>query len=153
MQELRTSRLDAERVLVICNSMGKAEDLYDWMLRDLGSDGFVGLSSLPRYYRSCLVQLLHSQTAKDERDFILNTFMEGGGIPRLLVCTSLGELGIDYQALWRMIQMGLPSTISQMIQAWGRPGRDGLPSVVTILANGHTVQPGCQGLRQEQDHM
>ena len=140
LQELVDSliehRLDSTRILFIGNSMGKAENFYGWWKEQLGDRAYVGGPSVgPQHYTRCMVQLLHSETPNDEREFILNTFMDGKGVTRHLFATSLAELGIDYKNLLQLVQLGPPSTMSQMIQAWGRLGRDGRLTLVTILAN------------------
>lgn len=67
-----------------------------------------------------------------------------------MICTSAFSTGNDYASVRLVIHMKMPREMTELIQAQGRGGRDGLPARCYILASATTTKIAIG--RDEEDH-
>lgn len=66
----------------------------------------------------------HSEMSDEERSASLNDFMRSK-VPICMLATSAFGLGVDAPSIRVVICFGLPYSMEDLVQQWGRAGRDG----------------------------
>lgn len=72
--------------------------------------------------------------SKQEREKNLQLFLSGK-VP-VLVATKAFEVGVDIPDIRFVICFNVPSSLSNLLQQWGRAGRDGLPAYCALFYAG-----------------
>ena len=101
-------RIDkANTSLVFTNTRAQAEMWYEKLIK-----------SRPEWRNN--IALHHSSIAKSERKSVENGLKNGQ--LRCVVCTSSLDLGVDFQPVDQVLQVGSPKGISRLLQRAGRSG-------------------------------
>ena len=72
----------------------------------------------------CLVEMLHSCTPSANKEYIIKSFQQECGFIRALIATIAFGMGVNCQAVSRVIHFGLSKNIKSYAQETGRVGRN-----------------------------
>jgi superfamily II DNA helicase RecQ len=125
-----------DRVLWLCGSGNSVNKHYAYILRELGADAYVPHTS--EDYRDCLVQRTYSSHDERNKNFIKEKFITNPASKgRLLISTSLSEMGLDFSGLTNLVISQCPRSKLQFRQQVGRVGRGpDEKSQCIVLVNG-----------------
>ena len=85
---------------------------------------------------NCFIEMLHSCTPSANKEEIIKSFREEHGVIRILVATIAFGMGVNCQAVSRVIHFGPSKNIESYAQETGRAGRDGSRAMAYLLYNG-----------------
>ncbi len=88
-----------------------------------------GSSDIPGFW---LTDAFMSCTEEVVKDKIVELFTTESCL-RVVVATVAVGMGINCHDVWQVFSFGLPSDIESYVQEVGRTGRDGLPSLATLI--------------------
>ncbi len=86
-------------------------------------------------------------TANDKQKVIDN--WRGGHI-RVMVCTSAFGMGIDQSDVDKVLRVGCPPSLEQLVQEFGRAGRDGRQCTGTVFFHESDLQKAAFWCKSEQ---
>ncbi len=85
---------------------------------------------------NCLIEMLHLCTPSANKEKIIKSFREEHGVIRILVAAIAFGMGVNCQAVSRVIHFGPSKNIESYAQETGRAGRDGSRAMAYLLYNG-----------------
>ena len=90
------------------------------------------VSHIPHY---CIqyVEMYHSKTDTSTKKKILDDMSIENGQVRLLICTSAAGMGVNFSGIKYVINFGPPKNIDDLLQQFGRAGRDGTRAFHILL--------------------
>jgi len=77
------------------------------------------------------IDYLHALRTQDAKQHVLNNFQAGK--IKILCATEAAGMGMDIPDIERVVQFMLPSSLSILIQRFGRAGRSGQPALAILL--------------------
>ena len=86
-------------------------------------------------------------TANDKQKVIDNW---RGGHVRVMVCTSAFGMGIDQSDVDKVVRVGCPPSVKQLVQEFGRAGRDGRQCTGTVFFHESDLQNAAFLCKSEQ---
>lgn len=134
------------RTLVYCNSISDVSKLYNHVVKEL---------------ENCtnLVEMFHSETPEDKKEKIVSALRNKDSCVRIVIATSALGMGVDVLNCNSVVLYGPLRSVVDLVQAIGRVGRDGLPSVALIIYNSHHLRNvdkevktfiSCQNCRRKE---
>lgn len=97
-----------------------------------------------------IMAMHHGSISKEIRNWVEDALYEGK--LKVVVCTSSLDLGVDFQPVDHVIQVGSPKGIARFIQRAGRSGHaPGRPSVIYFLPTHALELVEISGIRQAMD--
>ena len=119
------------RVLIYARSYNLCSQVYLFFKQELMEE-FTEPISAPDLSQFRLVDMFLSVTEPDHKDHILSSFTSASHL-RVVIATVAFGMGVDCPDIRQVIHLGLPDNTESYIQETGRAGRDGLPSLATLL--------------------
>jgi ATP-dependent DNA helicase RecQ len=111
------------RLLIICKTTTMVNAVFHYLRDVLGDDAYQP-SGVWRDYRDCLLLRVFSEHDRRVKDHVFATWVpDPDSHARILIGTSLLEMGHDFNGLYNLILIGLPSTLMHFRQGLGRAGR------------------------------
>lgn len=132
INDVKEKGLNAERVLVYCQTIKQCSYLYQSFIVRLGTAVFGDESQNPRYR---IVEMMHSKTPESVKETILDSFAKTNSHIRVLFSTIAFGMGINAKGVRTVIHVGPSKNIEAYVQESGRGGRDGMPSKAMLLYN------------------
>lgn len=88
-------------------------------------------------------------TANDKQKVIVN--WRAGDI-RVMVCTSAFGMGIDQSDVDKVVRVGCSPSLEQLVQEFGRAGRDGRQCTGTVFFHESDLQNAAFWYKSEHSH-
>lgn len=132
VDELRERKELCDRTIIYCQTIKQCGLLYATFKAMLGNDMRVGDEGS----NYCLIEMLHSCTPSANKEDIIKSFREERGVIRVLVATIAFGMGVNCQAVSRVIHFGPSKNIESYAQETGRAGRNGSQAIAYLLYNG-----------------
>jgi ATP-dependent Lhr-like helicase len=120
----------AKSTLVFTNTRSQAETWYQMLL-----EAFPDLAGQ--------MALHHGSMSRESRDWVESQLRQGA--LRCVVCTSSLDLGVDFTAVDRVIQIGSPKGVARLLQRAGRSGHQpgGLSRATVVPAHAFELVEAC----------
>jgi ATP-dependent Lhr-like helicase len=120
----------AKSTLVFTNTRSQAESWYQMLL-----EVFPELAGQ--------MALHHGSMSRESRDWVESQLRQGS--LRCVVCTSSLDLGVDFSAVDRVIQIGSPKGVARLLQRAGRSGHQpgGLSRATVVPAHAFELVEAC----------
>ena len=124
IDELRTKKTNAEKVLVFCRKKSHVKDLYETFHEVLGTHSYVLRNGdEPMDDRTRLFAMYHKKMHHLIKDVVEKEFCKVDGTVRVVFCTIAFGMGVDVKGAYMVVHLGPSSTIDSYIQECGRVGR------------------------------
>ena len=137
ISEIQLNGRHCLRTIIYCQTILQCSMLYNLLAKKLGNDMYLTNDQKPQ---ERLIEMMHSQTAPNVKDHVLQQFTQKDGHLRILIATIAFGMGVNCQGVQRVIHFGPSKTIEAYIQESGRCGRDGEESSAVLLYNGVTIR-------------
>ena len=132
IEELREKKELCDRTIIYCQTIKRCGLLYATFKAVLGNDTYIGNKG----HNSCLIEMLHSCTPSANKEYIIKSFQQECGFIRVLIATIAFGMGVNCQAVSRVIHFGPSKNIESYAQETGRAGRNGSQAIAYLLYNG-----------------
>jgi ATP-dependent DNA helicase RecQ len=132
VEELREKKEHCDRTIIYCQTIKQCGLLYATLKAVLGNDMRIGNGCT----NNCIIEMLHSRTPLANKESIIKSFSEEWGVIRVLIATIAFGMGVNCQAVSRVIHFGPAKNIESYAQETGRAGRNGSQAVAYLLYNG-----------------
>ena len=103
-------------------SLNTCADLYAHFHWELGSSSYYP-EGAPQVPANRLFGMFHSDTPQHNKDFILRSLKEPGGVVRVVLCTVSLGMGVDLKGVNSIVHYGAPQSLEDYFQESGRGGR------------------------------
>lgn len=131
LSRLKKERTSLGRIIIYCRTYDTCSNLYLFFKHGLG-DGFTEPLDAPDLSKFRLVEMFTSCTDKDVKSQIINSFSKQS-LLRVVCATVAFGMGLDCSDVMQIIHVGAPDDIESYIQETGRGGRDGNPTLASLL--------------------
>ena len=131
LDDLKTHKAQAPRVLIYCRSLNTCSDLYAHFHYTLGDDSYYPPGS-PQVSDNRLFGMYHSNTPEHNKDVIMKSLVSPTGIVRVVFATIALGMGVNLQDVNIVIHYGAPQSIDDYFQESGRGGRSGKEAISII---------------------
>lgn len=115
------------RTIIYCTSIKDVSDIYSYVTQELP-------------FASNLLEMFHSETPRSRKQKILENLTNLSGEIKIVIATSALGMGLDVKNCHSVILFGPPVQVVDLLQAIGRVGRDGEPSIAIILYNSYHLR-------------
>ena len=127
LESLKRDRQKAERMIVYCRTLDMCAHLYSYFLYELGANAYYP-SGAEELCCNRVIAMYHACTPQSNKDVVLKSLQEPGGIVRVVFATIALGMGIDLRNVNTIIHYGAPRTLEDYFQESGRGGRSGEPA-------------------------
>lgn len=124
LSSLKEHKNKTPRVLVYCPSLNICSDLYAFFHFELGSESYHPPGA-EQTSDNRLFGMYHSNTPQYNKDVILKSMSEDGGVVRIVFATVALGMGVNLRGLNSIVHYGAPRSIDDYFQESGRGGRSG----------------------------
>ena len=131
VERLKAERTAMPRMIIYGRSFGICADIYLFIKAELG-ENITEPTDAPDLAKFRLVDVFTSVTDQHQKDGIIDAFTRSSQL-RIVIATVAFGMGIDCPDVRQIVHVGLPDDSESYIQETGRAGRDGLPSLATLL--------------------
>ena len=107
---LRVNTTNTPRVLVYVTSLNTCADLYAHFHWELGSSSYYP-EGAPEIPANRLFGMFHSHTPQRNKDLILRSLKEPGGVVRVVFCTVALGMGVDLKGVNSIVHYGAPRSL------------------------------------------
>lgn len=118
-EELHLKKKTTERTIVFCRTHRQCRELYEYFKAGVEDRD--------------IFAMYHSTAHQPQKDRVLASFAERGGVVRVLFATVAFGMGVDCKELKRIYHYGPPEDIEDYVQETGRAGRGGEESDVVLI--------------------
>ena len=118
LDELKEKKELCDRTIIYCQTIKQCGLLYATIKAMLGNDMYVGNEG----HNNCLIEMLHSCTLSANKEYIIKSFQQEHGVIRVLIATIAFGMGVNCQAVSRVIHFGPSKNIESYAQEIGRAG-------------------------------
>lgn len=133
VEEINKNGLSNERTIIYCQTIQQCSQIYSTLKSMIGDAIYAEKLG---DNRNALLEMLHSCSPPSNKEAVLKSFQDSKGVIRILVATIAFGMGVDCRAVHRTIHFGPSKTLEASVQETGRAGRDGKPSVLSLLYHG-----------------
>jgi len=130
-EELILKRANGPKTVLFCRSLQHCANVFAVLKRMLGKYITEPPGMAPDL-QACLIDVFTAVSTIEMRELILKEFIKCDTKLRLLIATTAFGLGVDCPDIARIINLGSPTTLEELVQESGRAGRNGM-SAVAIL--------------------
>ena len=123
-EEVLSMRERFPKTVLFCRTLLACGEIYTGLKRRLGKN-ITEPPRLPNIIDFRLINLFTAATTPEMREMVLLEFCKAKTILRLVIATSAFGLGVDCPDIARVINLGTPNIIEELVQQTGRAGRDG----------------------------
>ena len=131
VSSLKELQNKASRVIVYCRTLDVCADLYAHFHFELGDRSYYP-AGVEQVSANRLFEMYHANTPQHNKDVILTSLANPGGILRILFATVALGMGINLRDVNTVIHYGAPNSIDDFFQESGRGGRSGVPARSTM---------------------
>ena len=131
VERLKLERTKMPRMIIYGRTFGICADVYLFFKGELG-DNITEPTDAPNLSRFRLVDVFTSVTDQHQKDGIITAFTTESQL-RIVIATVAFGMGIDCPDVRQIVHIGPPDDVESYIQQTGRAGRDGQPSLATLL--------------------
>lgn len=121
IDKIVTEQDKCDRIIIFCRRISDCGYLYAMFVSNVST---TVMSHINMY---------HSKTCSDVKTFIQDDMSRECGHIRILICSSAAGMGINFAAVKFVIHFGPPYTVDDLLQQFGRAGRDGAQSYHLML--------------------
>lgn len=114
----------APRMIVYCRTLDACADLYAHFLDVLGDASYYP-SGVSQISDNRLFGMFHAHTPDHNKDVILRSFMNPGGVVRVVFATVALGMGVNFSDVNNITHYGAPQSLDDYFQESGRAGRSG----------------------------
>ena len=132
LDELREKKELCDRTVIYCQTIKQCGLLYATNRAALGNNMYIGNKG----NNNCLVEMLRSCTPSANKEYFIKSFQQGCGVIRVLMATIAFGMGVNCQAVSRVIHFAPSKNIESYAQETGRAGRNGSQAIAYLLNNG-----------------
>lgn len=144
-KRLQHQRISFPKTIIYGQTFGMCADIYLFLKHYLGSN-FTEPNDAPNLPQFRLVDMFTSVTDAEHKTEIISLFKENTNL-RVVIGTIAFGMGIDCPDVRQIIHIGMSNDVCNYIQETGRAGRDGKPSLVTLLQT-RTYHPVDEDIKQ-----
>jgi superfamily II DNA helicase RecQ len=109
------------RILIFCRSISDCGKLFVMFSTNLPSSVMSN------------IHMFHSQTLQHVKDYICSDMQNENGKIRILICTSVAGMGVNFAGVNTVIHYGPPKNVDDLLQQIGRAGRSGAQAYNILL--------------------
>lgn len=118
-------------MIIYCRTYDSCSNLYLYFKQGLGN-GFTEPIDAPDLSKFRLVEMFTSCTDEEVKSQIISSFSKPS--PLRVVCATVAfGMGLDCPDVRQIVHLGAPDDVESYIQETGRGGRDGQPTLVSLL--------------------
>lgn len=126
VDRLTTEKSSCGKILIFANSIKMVSDIYIFLMNSLGRHAYQeGIIDVKKRY----VSMYHGHIGKDFANYTIEEFTKTNSTIRILVATIAFGMGIDIGDLHTVVHYGKCQSVVELMQEFGRCGRDGKKSV------------------------
>lgn len=137
VEKLKEEREKMPRMIIYGRTFGICADIFLYFKEVLG-ENITEPTDAPDLSQFRLVDVFTSVTEQSQKEWIINAFTRSSHL-RVVISTIAFGMGVDCPDVRQIVHVGMPDDTESYIQETGRAGRDGKPSLATLLVTKESV--------------
>ena len=148
VERLRRERTCMPRTIIYGRSLRMCADIFLFFKSEL-SDDITEPKDAPDLAKFRLVDVFTSVTDQHQKDGIISAFSRKSQL-RVVIATVAFGMGVDCPDVRHIVHVGAPDDTESYVQETGRAGRDGQPSLATLLTLTVTQHHADENMKEYQ---